>query len=132
MEDLNDNANTPKQRHGCVTAWLITMIVLNSIVAIIYFFASDFITDNLPDVSKPMLILLGILGVANVIFGVMLFQWKKLGFWGFIVSSIATLIINLSIGVGILQSASGLIGIVILYGVLQKKKDDVTTWENLE
>ena len=132
MENLNENVTVPKQRHGCVTAWLVIMIALNSLLAIIYLFASDFITNNLPNVSKTMIVLLGVFCAANVIFAVMLLKWKKFGFWGFVVSSVVVLIINLSIGMGIGQSVGGLVGVAILYGILQIKKDNVTVWENLD
>ena len=133
METIDENSNTPKKRHGCVTAWLVLMIIANSITAILYLFASDMITKNFPgNVSTPMIILLGVIGIGNVIFSVLLFQWKKIGFWGFTITSICTLIINVSIGLGIGQSLIGLVGIAMLYGVLQIKNENVTTWENLE
>jgi len=133
MDTINENQNVTKQRHGCVTAWLVLMIIANSLTAITYLFASEMITKNLSiDVSNSMIILLGILGIANVVFSIMLFQWKKLGFWGFIITSLGALIINLSIGLGIVQSLFGLVGIAILYGVLQIKKDNIPAWENLE
>ena len=132
MESLNENVNTSKQRHGCVTAWLVVMIIIHSLAAIIYLFASEFIMNNLPNVSKTMIVLLGVFSVANVIFAVMLFQWKKIGFWGFIGTSIVALIINLSVNISIGQVLGGLVGIAILYGILQIKKNNVTTWDNLE
>ena len=133
METMNENPNVIKQRHGCLTAWLVLMIILNSLTAIVYLFAGDMIAKNLPGgISTPMLILLAILGIANVCFSVLLFQWKKWGFLGFIITSIGALIINLSIGLGIGQSLFGLVGLAILYGILQIKKDNVTAWENLE
>lgn len=74
----NENSNVAKQRHGCVTAWLILMIICNSLIAIIYLFASDLFTNNLSgNVSTSMIILLGIIGIGNVVFSVLLFQWKK-------------------------------------------------------
>ena len=122
-----------KQRHGCVTAWLILMIIVNSLVAVLYLFFGGFVAQNFPgDVSMTILILLGILGIGNVVFSIMLFQWKKLGFWGFVATSLGALIINLSIGLGIGQSVSGLIGIAVLYGVLQITKDGVKAWDVLE
>lgn len=133
MDSINENPNVAKQRHGCVTAWLVLMIIANSLTAMIYFFSSEMITKNLSmDVSNSMIILLGIICIANVIFSVMLFQWKKLGFWGFIITSIGAFIVNLSIGLGIVQSLFGLVGIAILYGVLQIKKDNIPAWDNLE
>jgi hypothetical protein len=133
METNNENSYVAKQRHGCVTAWLIVMIIINSLFAIIYLFASDMITKYLPgNVSTRMIILLGIIGIGNVVFSVLLIQWKKIGFWGFIITSVAALIINLSIGLGIGQSVFGLVGIAVLYGVLQIKKDNIPAWDNLE
>jgi hypothetical protein len=42
------------------------------------------------------------------------------------------LIINLNIGIGIGQSLGGLIGIAVLFGILQITKDGVSGWEQLE
>ena len=133
MDNLNENTNIPKQRHGCVTAWLILMIIANSLTAILYLFAGDIVAQNFPGgISNSILILLAIFGIGNVIFSILLFKWKKIGFWGFLLTSIGSLIINLSIGLGIGQSLLGLVGIAILYGVLQIKKDNVPAWDNLE
>ncbi len=133
MEKLSDLTSNSKQRHGCVTAWLIFMIIANSLTAILYLFAGDMIAQNLPGgISNSMLVLLAILGVGNVIFSILLFKWMKIGFWGFLATSIAGLVVNLSIGLGIMQSLFGLVGITVLYGVLQIKKDNVSAWTNLE
>ena len=133
MESINENSNVVKQRHGCVTTWIVIMIISNSLLAIIYLFASDMIIDNLPgDVATSMIILLGIIGIANVVFSVLLLQWKKFAFWGFAITSLVAFFINLSIEVGLGQSVFGLFGIAILYGIMQIKKDNVTAWSNLE
>ena len=129
---LNEEMES-KQRHGCLTAWLVLSIVLNSLGAMVYLFAGDMITKNLPkSISYPMSISLALLGIANVIFSVLLLQWKKLGFWGFTVTSILTFIVNINIGLGVGQSLFGLVGIAILYGVLQIKKGNATAWDNLQ
>jgi hypothetical protein len=121
----NENSGN-KQRNGCVTAWLIIMIIANSWSAILYLFAGDMVAKNIPNgISNPMLILLAILGLVNVVSSILLFKWEKIGFWGFVITSIGVLIVNLSIGLGIGQSLFGLVGIAVLYGVLQIKKDNV-------
>lgn len=130
--DESENVIVQKQRHGCITAWLAFMIVINSLVAIMYLFAKGLIASNLATYSTTMIMLLGVVSVANVVFAVMLWQWKKIGFWGFVVSSIVALILNLIIGLGIGQSLFGLVGIAVLYGVLQIKKDNVSAWDYLE
>ena len=59
-------------------------------------------------------------------------QPKKIGFWGFVITSLVAVAVNLNIGLGIAQSLIGLIGILILYAVLQIKADNVSAWNNLE
>ena len=133
MENLNENKNNPKQRHGCVTAWLILIIIGSSLSSLVYLFAGNRVAQSYPDgISSSMLILLAVLGIGNVIFAILLFKWKKIGFWGFVSNSIAASFINVSIGLNIGQSFIGLIGIAVLYGVLQIKKDDLAAWKNLE
>lgn len=133
MENLSELTRNPKQRHGCVTAWLVFMIIANSLTAVLYLFAGEMIAQNLPGgMSNSMLIILAILGVGNVIFSILLLKWMKIGFWGFLATSIAAVVVNLSIGLGIVQSLLGLLGIAVLYGVLQIKQDNVSGWTNLE
>lgn len=133
MDNQTEKTTEPKQRHGCVTAWLIFMIIGNSISSLTYLFGGNLIAQSFSGgISSFMVALLFFLGLGNVLFAVMLLKWKKLGFWGFIFTSICAVIINLNLGLGIQQSLFGLMGIVILYAVLQIKKDDVAAWENLE
>ena len=56
--------------------------------------------------------------IANIIFALALFRWKKWGFYGFIGTSIVALITNLMLGLSIAASLFGLVGIAILYWVL--------------
>jgi hypothetical protein len=130
---LNENPNPVKQRHGCVTAWLVLIIVLNSVVAFLYLLRGSWIAEHLPGgISTGMITLLGLLCILNIVFAVMLFQWKKWGFWGVIVTDVIAFIINLSIGLSIVQSALGLLGIGVLYAILQIKQGSKSAWENME
>ena len=107
-----------KQRHGCLTAWLIFMMIGNSITALLYFLNSQAIKQALPTIPDWSLPILAIIALFNLICAIALFKWQKWGFWGFLGSTVATFIINVSIGIGVGQSLPGLIGIAILYGVL--------------
>jgi hypothetical protein len=123
-----------KQRHGCVTAWLFLMIVINSLTSVIYLFFGDVVKEKIPDISTSLLLLLAFLSLSNVFFAAMLLRWKKLGFWGFVITSVAAFILNLMMGLGIFQSVFGMTGLLILYAILQIKKEDTdtSTWSNLE
>ena len=122
-----------KERHGCVTTWLVFMIVVNSLIGLVYLFVPESIAEQVP-VKIPIYIfsILGLIGLANVVFSMALFKWKLWGFYGFIVSSLASFIINLLIGIDVIQSVMGLIGIAFLYGVLQIKKNNISAWNFME
>lgn len=122
-----------KQRHGCVTAWLIMLIVVNSLTTLFYLLAGDTVSNLFPARNSDLLIiLLGVMGLLNVLFAIMLMRWKKAGFFGFVASSVVVMIINMNIGLGIAQSLLGLIGIGVLYAIFQIKRDGISAWENLE
>ena len=133
MEPMNKNLNTDKQRHGCLIAWLIIMIVANSITSFTYLINGEQLLKNSPyHISSYHITLLALLAMANVIFAIMLFRWKKIGFYGFAATSIIAFGINLSIGLGIVPSLLGFTGIIILYAVLQIKKNGRSAWGLLE
>lgn len=116
-----DNQSFPqeKKRHGCLTTWLIIIIIINSLVTLLYLFGQSFVKENSPEVPTWALFILAICGICNVVWAVLLFNWKKIGFWGFCTTSIGVFILNLSIGINLLNAGIGLIGILALFGVLQ-------------
>jgi hypothetical protein len=111
-------ARTPKQRHGCLTAWLVVVIAGSIIAALVYLLASNYLTSSstLPGWAIPTLV---IVLAFNIMCAVALFRWKKWGFWGFCASSLFSIVVNLKLGLGVLESLQGLISIIILIGVLQ-------------
>lgn len=113
-----------KSRHGCLTAFLVFMIVANSATVIFYLFGSDAISRALPNAPGWVFIVLAVFSAFNLVCAIALFRWKKWGFWGFCLSGVVALVINVSIGLGVGRSLSGLIGIAILYGVLHIGKDN--------
>lgn len=133
MERFNETSSSGKQRHGCVTAWLILMIVLNSITALVYLVAGESISRNFPQgISNSLLMLLAFIGILNTVFAILLFRWKRWAFWGFAFTSLITFTINLSIGIGLGQSILGFAGVAILFGIMQIERNGVSAWKNLE
>ena len=119
------------ERHGCVTAWLVFMIVANSILALYYLFTSDKLAQAL-HTSTIAIGCLIVLGILNVVCSIMLLRWKILGFYGFIVTTVFAFILNLNIGISPISCFIGLLGFAILYGILQIKQNGVTAWSNLK
>jgi hypothetical protein len=108
-----------KQRHGCLTAWLVLMIVANSAAGLLYLSGSTAIKQTLPGAASWAFPVMGILGLFNLVCAVALLKWRKWGFWGFLGSGIVASLVNMSMGVGIGTSVVGMVGIALLYGVLQ-------------
>ena len=92
----------------------------------------DAIKRTAPDASPATIALITIAGVANILFAMALFRWKKWGFFGFVASSIVALGTNVFIGLGIAQSVFGLVGIVILYWVLNMGEGNSRAWTRLQ
>lgn len=119
--------NLPKSRHGCLTAYLVFMIVANSAVSLVYLLAGS----NLPQMPYWSFPVLAALGVFNVICAVALFKWKRWGFWGFVASGLCAAIVNILIGLKPASVVGGLLGIAVLYGVLHLGKGN-KGWPQLD
>jgi len=107
------------------------MIIANSLTALIYVIAGEKIKSNLPNAPGWTVPTLAVACIANIVFAVALFRWKKWGFFGFVGTSILALVINLRVGMHIGQILLGLLGVVILYGVLQIGQEK-KGWTQLE
>lgn len=114
-----NSAPAIKQRHGCLAAYLVFMIIANSATALIYLVGSEGIKQNVPNMPDWAFPVLIVGGIFNLVCAIALFRWKKWGFWGFVVSAAITFFVNLSIGLDPISALGGLIGVAILYGVLQ-------------
>jgi len=136
---LDDDLNHVglKERHGCVTVWLVFMIIGDAIMAAIYFFfwgqLMDMIPeeslDQMPDVSSTIM---GVLVVLNLIFAVLMLTWKKIGFWGVAATTVLSTVLNISGGMDATQAVKGLFWVILLFGILQIPKNDVSAWKNME
>ena len=120
-----------KRRHGCLTAWLVLLIVVNSLWALIYLFSGQLVRQLRPSDPDWFIPVAIITAVLNLGFAVALFSWRRWGFWGYLATSIAALVVNASMGRGIGQLASGLLFVAVLYGTLQIGDED-KGWPQLE
>jgi len=120
-----------KNRHGCLTAWLVVMIFANSAGALMYLLGSEAIRKSFPNMPGWAFSVLIVGSLFNLVCAIALFQWKKWGFWGFCATSVVALVVNLSIGLGIGPSLAGLVGVLLLYGVLHIGEEN-KGWPQLE
>jgi hypothetical protein len=115
---IPNQVSAQKHRHGCLAAYLVLMIVVNSVMALTYLLLSEGI--HKPRWAFPVLI---VTGIFNVVCAIALFRWKKWGFWGFAASAITIFFVNLSLGLGTGRALLGFLGLPILYGVLHIGKE---------
>jgi hypothetical protein len=123
--------NEGKQRHGCLTAFLVVGIILNALGSLMNLFGGAMIRQNLPDAPGWAFPVLGIDGIFNIVCLIALFQWKKWAFYGSVAAAILAFVVNLAVGLNIVQALLGLVGIAVLYGVLQIGGDK-KGWTQLE
>lgn len=128
---MNVPIQNEKRRHGCLITYLILIILASSGTALLYLLASDLIREtqpNMPDWAFPVLIANSVL---NLLWTIALFRWKKWGFWGFVVSAVISISVNLSIDLSVLSALGGLVGVAVLFGVLQIGKEK-KGWSQLD
>jgi hypothetical protein len=122
-----------KQRHGCLTAWLIMMMIGNASAALLYLLAEP---KQLPNsaiqLNSTTTSLLCLVALINLSFAIGLWFWKKWAFRGFILTGILMFFTNLNMGIGIANASIGLFGVIVMIFVLQIKRDGKNGWENLD
>ena len=114
-----------KVRGILLTVWLYLMLILNGLSALFYLSGAESLKSV---IILPfwIIFLLGLGSVANVIFTVYLFKWKKWAFFAFIGSAAVVFIINIHVkyNIGFEDMGSplyGLLGPVILYLLMRPK-----------
>lgn len=167
-EPSNPTMPVNKERHGFVTFWLWLGIVSSALGIILNLFTYQNLTNlgylGMDFVSKGIDITpfseairshILIWQIVSVIGGVcliicysLLLKWKKIGFWGAVVTAIIIAIVNviminlvkqdyMSIGLSlnlnpIIQVIVTPISLIILWAILQIKKNGVSCWNLLE
>lgn len=78
-------------------------------------------------------VLMVLLGTCNVVASLLLMRWRKLGFYLFVASSVAALVVNvLLLDVHPVQSVTSLAGIAIWWAVLQIRHNGRSAWSQME
>jgi hypothetical protein len=96
-------ASPARKRGGCLTAFLVVMMIVNPIVAVLYFAGGSMIRQGLPDAPPWAIPVLGAFCLVNAACAVALFMWKRWGFYGFVISAVVALVVNIVVGLPITQ-----------------------------
>jgi len=133
LDEIEKSSNSVRERHGCVTAYLAFMVIVNAITSLVYIFLGEVIVESsrVPISSFTFAVLM-IVSLSNIAFALSLLKWKKWGFYGSIVSSIIGLLINTNLELPLEQTVLGLLGVGILFAILQIKQNGKSAWEHME
>ena len=104
-----------KQRGGCLTIWLSLMTIGGAIGIFASFIRSPDIAMfqiTLPEWYQPVKAFIAIVYLVCVIG---MWMWKKWGFYGIVLLNIAGVVIHLMIGIPFLWAVGGLVGLIILW-----------------
>jgi len=135
LDDLSSIDVGVKERHGCVTAWLVLVIMASILGCIgIVFSTTDLGTGSgTPDVEGSLIWVLAAIAMSNAFFAYLILRWRKNGFFAFAVSTTIVFCINLYYELSLYESVSAFFGLGILYAILQiKNRFGRTAWELLE
>jgi|688.fasta_scaffold1203909_1 hypothetical protein len=122
-----------KERHGCLTAWLVYLIISYTFISLGIFFNTETMMKKIPiGASENELLFVASIMVLNAMFAFMLLKWLKIGFWGILSTSIILFIIKIIDGDNIVNPIITIIFVIILYGLMKLKKNTVSGWDNLE
>ena len=101
---MNNETVTEKKRHWSLTAFLVFVLVINTIGVIKE--ASEFCTACVINCSF------------NLVAYVAILRWKKWGFWLLAATSCVVFVINLYNGFNFIASFNGFMPVAVLYGFL--------------
>ena len=108
----------PPVRHGCLTAWLVFALIAQTLTIGINSLGYPFVHRTLPAFTPLAAGLLVLAGLGSIVCIVALFRWQRWGFYGIAIITVLVGVLNLSLGINPGRVLPGLLGIGILYWVL--------------
>lgn len=102
----------PKQRSG---AFKVVLVLFS--IGILTTFANFFMADQIAkqlNISTTPILFLGFLGLVGGVGVVGIWLWKKWGLYVYVGVGAVVFVINLFLGLGIVQAALGMVGVVLI------------------
>jgi hypothetical protein len=118
----------PAVRTKTTTVWLWIVIILNAIVGLLSFTQIGTLADL--GISPLFLIVSALLSLGVAVGTYMILQWKKMGFYIVVGCIVLNVLVSILGGSGFTSIAGAVIGLGILYYVLQYPKDN-KAWNHL-
>ena len=122
MEETSTAIPT-RERGFALTIFLILMLVANLFI-IIFYLSNISMIKRVLHIPEEMVFVLAALSLINFSFVVAIWKWKQWGIYAFYTMSVIVVIINLIMGLGVVQSLTGLTASIILWWLTREKEFD--------
>lgn len=124
-----ETAAAPKKRNKFISFWLGLMITLNTLGAC--FMLYGLLTE---DMYGGTWMTVSMSFTLNVLCALMLWKWMRWGYWLYIFSAVFVMVDDLiSAPLDMLPTlVGGVIGLLILYGILNLKKNGIPAWKQMD
>jgi hypothetical protein len=109
----------PPKRHGCLTAYLVFMMIVNTLACLSYLLMGGRMLAQYPSAPPGIAYVLAIGCAINVTIALLLFWWQKWAFYVFCAMAVIVLGLNIWIGINPVMALAGLVGPVVLWAVFQ-------------
>ena len=136
VDPTDDEQEAPKpERHGFITFWLWLIAILNGVAGLVLL-AGAAESGYYDSMVRVMIIFTGVLSLLHATGAGLLLAWKKAGFY--LIICVAVLSLFFSILTGVMYEAwgetfrsiiSSVVSPIILWFILNIKKNDVPYWE---
>ena len=128
---LSSDNMVKRKRNSFLTLFLVLSLIAQVSTTVSY---QQLIFNEHPIfVYAPLRIsVLFMIGVLDVLCNILILNWNKFGFYGALSFSLIFFCINISFEeISYLQSSYGIIGVLILYLLMQIKKNGVSAWGHI-
>lgn len=116
-----ETAPRDRRRGFFLSAFLVLMMVSNALAAFALSVNGEAITSELPKLSSRLVGLLSVVSGANVVLALLVWNWRKVGVYGFFVSATLAFAVNLYAEVPAASIIGGLIGPLLLSALVAPK-----------
>jgi hypothetical protein len=128
-----DDVDQPKKtRHGCLTAYLIFMIVVLVPSVALYLFFPAAVQRTNPEIPPGGRFIFALVGAVQIFCMVAIWRWKKWGFYVFMTFGLLFGAFNAILTGSVLTFLTAPISILLLYGILQIGGPERKAWSQLE
>lgn len=121
MEDQVSGPAEIPERGGCLVAYLVFMIAANGLSAAAYLLSPGAIQAATPNLSDPMMFVLAAGALLNIGFAIGVWNWRRIGVFGFVGMGLLVFPVNVWLGVPIASAVIGLVGPSLLALLVRPK-----------